>query len=233
MTTLVPQDIHFAQLAEALARQEIGYDELLAALAASAAPAPTAPTPRPEPKSVVLAEAERKALRTLPRKIADAQLPGEARLLSETERAELIPLFDEIKAAKAALVKAEEAFKTAFHGHLDTEALAGDPDQPVNEDGHTLTRGEVTAAGLARKVVRDVRGGATAVAPTDADLVRLVEDGVLTRQEYLNATKAVPGRVPVPEAIMALLARRPELLGELARRVRLVEPTLALRMAKA
>lgn len=182
---------------------------------------------RPAPKQIVLSPTDRKVLRRLPTQFLDAELPASPRALTEAEREALVPLFDEVKVAKAAVTKAENALKEAMHNHMDALAPS---DAPLDGNGHAIAEGEVTAPGCARKVVRSLTGG-TGVLLTDLDLQEMEAEGVLTHAQYLRMTHSVAYREPVMDAIMAELTRQPDLLDHLADKARVTPRGTQIRMA--
>lgn len=227
MTTLIPVS---SDLRRAVEAGDITLDALLTRLAeVKAELAPREDVEPPKPKQIVLSDADRKALRTLPIKLADLKLPESPRKLTETERNELVPLVDQVKIARAAAEKAEAALIEAMHNHLDQFA---DEDDPVAKNGHKITEGEVTADGYPKKVVRGTTGG-KGVMVTDSDLQKMEADGVITHAAYLRMTKAVAYREPVSDAIMAELRKDPSLLDALADVATPTPKSTAIRMAKA
>lgn len=215
----VANGLTFEQLEEQL--RELVLSHAASEVEAAFAPSPAELTP------VTLSEAERKALRGLPAEAESLATPAAPRALTPEEISEYLPLLDRAKAAKAAATKVETRLVEAFHGHLDA---ALPDDLPRDKKGHKLAKGEVVDPNYAQKVVRDLRGGSI-VPPSEADLLALVEAGVITRAEYLRATHPVTTREVVPNALMALIKKRPELVDALAERAQVTEQTLAVRLA--
>lgn len=187
----------------------------------------SAEKPKP-PKAVVLSPADRKALRTLPAKLADVELPASPRQLTQDERNVLVPLFDQIKVAAAAIKKAEEAFKEAAHNDVDSQAKPGDQ---LGKNGHYLTEGEVVAEGYDKKIVRGLVGG-HAVELTTVDLEKLLDEGKITLAQFRRWTKPVNTRQVVADAIMADMAKDQEVLEVISTVARRTDQTTAIRMAK-
>lgn len=221
-TEIVPQeDLH-----RLVATGRITLSELLDKLA-KAKPETEADAPKPKPKGVVLSPADKKTLRTLPAQLADLVLPESARLLTEAERAHLVPLFDQVKKASAAVKKAEDALKEAMHGHIDSLTSGG----AVDKNGHKITEGEVVAPEYDKKVVRGLVGGKS-VELTDSDLQEMEAEGLITHAQYLRMTKTVPSvRVAVPDAIMAEISKDGNLLAAFALKARKSDLGTAIRIA--
>lgn len=222
MTALVPQTSNL----ETLVRNHTislvdALDQLVAAKRASREAAnPKAPTSK-----IAISDVQRTLLRRLATVLAIVELPSTARQLTDAEKAQFVPLFDEVKDAKTAVAAAEAALAEAFRNHLDAEALAAaKPDNPVAYDkhGHVLAEGEVVHPGYPKKVRRELRGGKAAPI-TLAQLQQLEADGKITHKQYLAMTEAVPATRRVDEVkIMDVLAAEPGLLQVLAE---VAEPT--------
>lgn len=212
------------ELRRLISTGKITLSEVMEKLAPKAEVAVVA-EPQP-PKQIVLSDKDRTLLRTLPSKLADVQLPAEPRELTAAERAQYVPLFDQVKTAKAAVTKAEEALKEAMHGHIDATT-----DGPVGKNGHKLTEGEVVAPEYAQKAVRGLVGG-NAVELTVTDLEELLDAGKITLAQFKRWTHKVTTTQVVPNAVMADLAKSGELLDVIASKARRTEQTTAIRMAK-
>jgi hypothetical protein len=189
-------------------------------------------TPRP-PKAVVLSDAEKTAMRTLPSKMADVLLPGEIRELTQSERDVFVPLFAKSKLVESAVKKVVEGFKEAFHNDLDAQAPV---DAPLGKNGHKLVgdkdvHEDIVARDFSEKVIRYKIGG-NAVELTDLDLQEMVDDGKLTKAQYQRMTRAVTTRVVVPDAVMAEIARDSAVLDAIAAKATRTDQTTGLRMAK-
>lgn len=224
-----------ADIVKALAEHRIDLNE---ALTQAADPIPTT-APKALPKVIAISQEEKKTLRSLPSAIANAELPDKARELSEAEKQEFVPLFDQIKVAKAALVKAEDALKEAFHNHLDVEFLATGPKGVIYDThNHIAEAGQVVAEGYARKVVREERGGKSSLT---VDAVKsLLADGKITKEQYDLMVDEMP--VPPVEAttvevlnengIMAAIGMDPKLLAKLAKVAPVSPKSTAINMRK-
>lgn len=173
-----------------------------------AAPAPKS-TKAVAPKKVVLSDEQRLALKTLPSKLAGTDLPDKPRELTAEEIEEFIPLFDEVKDAKKALVQAEESLKEAFANHMDTQAPRN---AETDKNGHKIAEGIVESELLAIVVKRELKGGKAAPL-TLADLERLEADGDIDHKTFLAMTRQTRSVDEV--AVMEQLANRPELLDAL------------------
>jgi hypothetical protein len=224
MTALIPsQD---GELRRLISAGKISIDELLDRLAPPAEP--PAPAEVEKPKQIILSPEDKTILRTLPKALADIELPADARALTQDERNSLVPVFDRVKIAKSAVVKAEEAIKEAMHNDIDATTV-GD----LGKNGHKLSEGEVVADGYAKKAVRGLVGG-NAVSLVDLDLQQLEEEGLITHAQYLKMTSVVPAtRKPSAEGIMAEINKDPKLLDAIATKARRTDQTTAIRMAKA
>lgn len=223
MSTIVPND--FNEIRRLVSSGKISLTELMDKLAPAVEP--PAETEVAKPKQIVLSPEDKKVLRSLPKQLADLELPSTARKLTEPERDTLVPLFDRVKIAVAAVKKAEEAIKEAMHGHIDSIT-----EGPLGKNGHKLTEGEIVAQDYAKKVVRGTVGG-NAVQLTDSDLQDMESEGLITHAQYLAMTKKVPAvRVVAPDAVMAEINKDPSLLDAIAARATRDDQTTAIRMAK-
>jgi hypothetical protein len=205
----------------------ISYNDLLERLAKPAEEVAQEETPA-QPTEVVLADTDRKALRTFAAQVSELQLPSGKRELTVEERRSMLPIFEQAKAVKAAAERVEGAIKVTFHNHIDLTT----PDAPRDKNGHKLIEGEVAAPGYPNKAVRDVKGGG-ALHLTEEDLADMRDAGLITRGEYLRSTQKVEDRVLVPDAFMRVVQARPELVDVIAKYAHRSPKSTAIRMAKA
>jgi hypothetical protein len=233
MTNLIPQP----NLEKLTASGEISFGDLMDALArANFSEQVTGEAPAAVTVRISISDDQRILLRRLAVQLAEIALPDSPRELTETEKHEFIQIFTDVKSSKDAIVSAESALKETFANHLDVEAWAKAGDDaalPIDEHGHVLAPGEVTASGVSTKVTRELRGG-KANPLSIADLQRLEASGEIDHATFLKMTEAVPATRRVDEAkIMDLLAVRPELLKVLASVATLSNKTASYYVRKA
>lgn len=230
MTDILPAD-EVREIKRLISAGKLTLSELMERLAPSTEIEEIS-TPKP-PKAVVLSDAEKTAMRTLPSKMADVLLPGEIRELTQSERDQFVPLFARAKLVESGIKKITEGFKEAFHNDLDAQA----PEEaPLGKNGHKIVgdkdyHEQIIARDFPEKVIRYKIGG-NAVELTDSDLCELLDDGKISLAQYRRWTKPVSTRVVVADAIMADLAKDGTLLEAIASKATRTDQTTGLRMAK-
>lgn len=230
MTSLIP-DTESREIRRLISAGKLTLSEVMERLAPHTEIAEIS-TPKP-PKEVVLSDAEKTAMRTLPSKMADVLFPAELRELSQAERDQFVPLFARSKLVESGLKKVLEAFKTAFHNDLDAQAP---DDAPLGKNGHKLVgdkehHEEIVAREFPEKVIRYKIGG-NAVELTDSDLCEMLDTGQITMAQYRRWTKPVTTRTVVADAIMADLAKDGSLLDAIAAKATRSDQTTGLRLTK-
>lgn len=231
--TLIPQP----SLAVLAVNHEISLNDLLDQLAKKAqedgAASPQQGNPKEPTAKIAVSDVQRSLLRRLANVIADVELPSTRRQLTEEEKAQFIPLFEQVKDAKTALANAEAALHETFSNHLDAEARLLDGDFETDVKGHVLAEGEIVSTGYPKKVTRELRGGKAAPLQL-ADLQKLEADGTIDHKTFLALTEAVPAtrRVASDEAIMDQIAKNPKLIEVLAGVVSLTPKTSAIYVRK-
>lgn len=197
------------------------------------APKPKAPPeqPAPLPKVVPVSDKERVNLRGILARIDAAELPEEARLLDPNERSEWIPLFGEIKAAKAVLERAEAAFKGTFANHFDVEVQEQGIKADQDKDGHYLVKGEVGAEDTELVVKREIAGEGKTQAISIRDLEQLEADGLIDHKTFLALTSVE--RYADESKIMRELRSTPVLAEALRKVIKLKPKTGSIHVRKA
>jgi hypothetical protein len=171
----------------------------------------------PLPPSITLDRATESAMQRLPATLAVTKIPRKRRQLTEAELEELTAALVLTLKVRSEAKRAEDKLKQIFQTHADAVAVQnGVPDELTkrNKEGFFVLEDTTSMAvdGLADKVIRSTVEPTPVL--TEAELLDLENQGVLSHQEYLKSTK--PARVLDEDGVMALVRDRPGLLGVLA-----------------
>jgi hypothetical protein len=170
--------------------------------------------PHKTPKVVAVPPRQKAALKHLARDLDGFELPSERRTLTEAEQRSMVLMTHDAKAAAKAVSAATAAIKTAVFNHFDVTLESDNDieDLPYDEaSGHYLVDCELLVEGTGLKFTRELRQGSPDL--THEHLLALYEDGKLTRDEYLKATRQV--RVVDEDGVMKVIRNRPDILADI------------------
>lgn len=207
MTKLVPQN-------DDLKVEDTDTLETVLARVASRKVAAEAEVPHKTPKVIPVSPEQQKALQHVTRDLKATNLPADRRALTEEEQRELAVLGRDVKRSEKILSVAVQALKTAVFNHFDVRLEEdNDPeDLPVDQKtGHYLVAGELGVESEGLRFIRQLSPSAPDI--TADNLLDLYEDGFLTRQEYLKATRQT--RVVDEDGLMDVIRARPEVLADI------------------
>jgi hypothetical protein len=164
-------------------------------------------------KPVVLSDAARQAVATLPEKIDQAVCPTERRALTAEEIVSLLDERQMLDIVEKVIKDRKDAQKTIVFNHYDVSLEAdlgpdGVADLPRDKDGFYVVASGVDAPGFAKGFVRQVRS-ASPVLTADA-LLAQVDGEDFTHDDYLSCTTAV--RVIDEAKVMLHLRKKPAIV---------------------
>lgn len=184
-------------------------------------------------KIPVLTEAHLKALKTLPEVFARVT-PSEPRMLTEQEQQALVAERDTVDLLLSLLkARKDGSLREHLANHLDRlaeeEGLASEGDV-TDKKGHYFVKQDVPVEGTGRKVQRIVSEPKPRI--DSAALLRMHEEGDLSREEYLSLT-VVPevSRVFDEPKARKAIKKHPHLLRKIAQATTRPDPTITIKVA--
>jgi hypothetical protein len=185
----------------------------------------------PVPQDPALPEKAQTAVRSVSDVLAELTLPENHRQLSPAELERTIQALEQVKDSLAGLKRAEEQIKTALFNHFDDVARQSGKitdKTPLTKHGWAAVEDKDSGAveGLDKKAVREVSGGKPYL--TEADLARMVADGVIDHTDYLSMTQQV--RRVDENDVLEWIRKNPTRAADLARGASTTQITASLHL---
>lgn len=163
--------------------------------------------------TIVISPETKKAVRSLAKAIEELDLPTERRALSTPEQKKILSTLTQVKSVDKLVKDTTAAIKVAAFNHLDISLDDSDEEIPTDSKGYYLRSGEIRVEGEKKRISREVRSPAPYV--TAEGLMSLVEQGKISKRDYLKATRKPP-RVVNEEGLLDLLKSKPELMDAMS-----------------
>lgn len=190
------------------------------------------PLPAEPPVPATITDKAKAALNRLP-KVFGKVVPTTRRMLEDQEVKDLVAERETLDEIEKMAKDRKEAIRTTVFNHLDVEFEAKHADEvgetPREENGHFVVTGEIKVPGVDKRFTREVRSGSVDL--TSDDLKALEAEGLITHQDFLDATE--PIRYLNENKLMLLLKRKPELVRVIAPRIKTSKTTASFYMRKA
>jgi hypothetical protein len=173
-----------------------------------------AETPAVASAPVALTPKAKALFKRTAKELETTSFPTTRRVLTDEEKLSIMKLHVDVKAAAKEYEKAVQAARTAVFNHLDLEVEEAGIEAEIDSQGHYLASGTVVVPGSEYVFNRQLHEGTPEI--TTEALQDLVEDGILTQEEYDGMTYQVVTDILDVDALLAKVAERPELTDALA-----------------